>query len=631
MTRTLLAPLALLTLGCSGMDADPTLRTFEDCDQMERYMKDMALEEARYWWSFDFRGGGVFMANEMDLATAEDGESGASSYSTTNIQEQGVDEDDLMKTDGEMLYTLAGGYLVASRAWPIEDAAELGRVAIDGIPRGLYLLDDGVTVVVLSDHYEWYSDQPSPRSGDVPSRTGDYTQVTIIDVSDLAEPVVLRETYATGSFKESRRIGDRLFVVSHEDIDVDAGSGNLRESRKAIKKTSLGSWLPIIHDNVRQDADWSVDETRACDCTDVWYSDRLGGTELTHVNSLDLSDPDASFVGTAVTGRADTVYASPTAIYLGIMEYDEGGPFPSKDSELDTVIHKFDLGQAGSKPVYAATGVLEGTLSDQFALSERNGILRVATTVKPEPWDTSTWSSSVFTLEDDAEGHFVELDSAHDLAPGEEIFAARFTGRLGYLVTYEVILGDPLFTIDLSDPEDIDVAGELPVTGFSDYIHPMDENHLLTVGMDDGGDGGQWGLAVSIFDVTDLEEPFLQDRLIVDAWGSEAQSEHHAFNYFAEKDALAIPSWSYDGAGVLEVFEANVETGLSHTGSVVQEAVLAQTTYSYCANVRRSVIMEDSIWAISSAGLTATPLDAPSDEIAAVPFVGIDPCVDQAW
>ena len=143
MTRTLLAPLALLTLGCSGMDADPTLRTFEDCDQMERYMKDMALEEARYWWSFDFRGGGVMMANEMDLATAEDGESGASSYSTTNIQEQGVDEDDLMKTDGEMLYTLAGGYLVASRAWPIEDAAELGRVAIDGIPRGLYLLDDG--------------------------------------------------------------------------------------------------------------------------------------------------------------------------------------------------------------------------------------------------------------------------------------------------------------------------------------------------------------------------------------------------------------------------------------------------------------------------------------------------------
>ena len=651
MPRSLLplaSALALLGSGCAALDPDPTLRQFESCDEMESYMQDMALKEARWWWSFDFSIG--FGQSDFALATDDLGlESGggASSYSSTNLQEQGVDEDDLVKTDGSNLFSIAGRHLVISKAWPVEEAAQLSAVEIDGQPEGLYLLEDAQLVAVVSQHLAYqryvYDDEggseavgPSPLSGEEPSRQADYTQITLVDISDLSAPVVVRESYLTGAFKESRRIGDELYLVTYEDIDVTAEAGNLREARKAVRKATLESWLPLRFDNKRQsDSSWQVSESRACACTDVWYADRLGGTYITHVASLDLLDPSSDFVGTAVAGAADVVYVSPNALYVGYSEYADGGPFPSNDSELDTVLHKFDISQGQASPTYAATGILEGTLSDQFALSERDGILRVATTRKPETWDTSTWSSSVYTLAEDQAAGFDILDSADGLAPGEEIFAARFVGRMGYLVTYEVLLGDPLFTLDLTDPEDIRVAGELPVTGWSDYIHPMDEDHLLTIGMDEQADGG-WGLAVSIFDVTDLDEPFLQDREVIEAWGSEAQSEHHAFNYFPEQNVLAVPSSAYDSGtdasnSVLEVFDASVEGGLNHSGRIVQEEVIAQVDDPWCATIRRSVIMEDKIWAVGQAGLTASSVGQPGTELNAVVFEGVDPCASNSY
>lgn len=644
-----LAALGLLGTGCSALDPDPTLRQFESCDEMESYMRDMAKKEAKWWWSFDFSLG--FASQDFAMAESANDAGGvdrASSYSTTNLQEQGVDEEDLVKTDGAHLYSIAGEHLVISKAWPVEEAEQLSAVQIDGVPKGLYLLEEEQLVVVLSQHWswDWYYDYeetngelgPDPRSGEAPSRESHYAQVTLVDISDLSSPVVVRESYLTGEYRESRRIGDQLYVVAYEDLDITAEASNLRQARKAIKKATLDQWLPLRQDNRRKSVssdEWDVAEGRACDCTDVWYSDRLGGTYVTHVASLDLLDPSSDFVGTAVAGAADTIYVSPNAIYIGYSEYAEGGPFPSSDSELDTVLHKFDISSAQATPAYEATGMLEGTLSDQFALSEHEGILRVATTVKPEAWDTSTWSSSVYTVSRDQGSGLDVLDSADGLAPGEEVFAARFVGDLGYLVTYEVILGDPLFTIDMSDPADIQVRGELPVTGWSDYIHPMDEDHLLTIGMDTQDDG-TWGLAVSIFDVSDLDEPFLQDREIIEAWGSEAQTEHHAFNYFPEQKVLTVPSevWldDYETNSVLEVFDADVETGVSHAGRIVQEEILASSADPWCARVRRSVIMEDKIWAVGQAGLTASSVDQPGTELEAVVFEGVDPCMtDQGW
>ncbi|MDP6932750.1 MAG: beta-propeller domain-containing protein, partial [Myxococcota bacterium] len=595
MTRTPLlsmVALASLTTGCRAIDPDPELQPFTGCDEMSEYMAGMALDEARYSWALGFDMNVGFAQNEMALSGG-DSSGGAGSYSTTNLQEAGVDEADLVKTDGTYLYSIAGTHLLISKGWPVEEAEEVARIEIDGKPDGLYLDEDLVVVVSLIE--PWYGMSAAPRSGTDPERNESSTLVTLVDVGDASDPVVLRETYTSGSYETSRRIDDQLYVVTYQDLDITADADNLREARKTIRKAEASNWLPWRQDHVLVDADadaWDVQEGRACGCTEVYASPREGGTYLTNVLALDLSDPLSEFQGEAVVGRADTVYASPNAFYVAYSEWEEG-PFATIDPTLDTVIHKFDISEAADHPAYLASAKIDGVLSDEFALSEQNDVLRVATS------NPSSIDSAVFTLLEE-DGEFQHLDRQGNIAPGEEIYAARFVGDLGYLVTYEVMLGDPLFTLDLSDPDNIVVAGELAVTGWSDYIQPMDEDHLLTVGMDEGDDG--WRLAVSLFDVSDMEEPVLADRELVDAYGSEAQSEHHAFNYFADTQTLTIPSWTTEYDSVLEVLEATPE-GLDWVGSVPQDTVLEDQEDTWCAPVRRSVIMEEMVWAVSAAGL----------------------------
>jgi hypothetical protein len=151
----------------------------------------------------------------------------------------------------------------------------------------------------------------------------------------------------------------------------------------------------------------------------------------------------------------------------------------------------------------------------------------------------------------------------------------------------------------------------------------MDDDHLLSVGIDEDR------LAISLFDVSDISDPKLTDRELLDAWGSEAQYESHAFNYFADEDALAVPSWSTSGDPVLEVLDAQVDA-LAYKGQVRQEEVLGafDAGVRECAPIRRSVFMERFAYALSSAGITVTSLDDPTVTLAAVPYLGIDPCLD---
>ena len=624
MRRSLALLLLPLALGCKADDPDPTLETFSSCDAMERYMRDVAKLEAQDRFSWEF---GIGFA-EYSLQTAdtvsggkEDGGGGATSYSTTNLQEGEVDEDDLVKTDGTYLYALSGDTLTVSLAFPTEDAAQVSSVAIDGSPEGIYLVDDQVIAISRV-----YKGSEAPRAGVHLSRDANaFTLATVIDVSDPGAPLVVRETYASGDFQESRRIGDTLYVVTYEYLDVIDGASSLTEAKAMIKDTSADRWLPWRLDAVLSGGDWTVREGKACDCEDVSASEAETGTFLTNVLALDLSDPLSDFEGEAVVGRADAIYASSNAIYLGWSEWsDDGGVFVSVDNTVSTIIHKFDISTGEAHPAYRATAKIDGTLSGaqpQFSFSEYDGVLRVATTEVSEDW---TSSSTVWTLEE-ANGVFTELDHVGGLAPGETIYAARFVRDIGYIVTYEQQWGDPLFTLNLSDPTDLRVAGELAVTGFSSYLHPMDDGHLLAVGMDDSGTG-DWQLAVSLFDVSDLDAPTLTDRLHLNASDSESNWEHHAFNYFADKSVLAIPMTTFDGESVLSVIHATT-TDLEPYGVLDQRAVLdAVGSDAWCAPVRRSVVMDDDIWAVSEAGLSAAAITDPAALKASVAFSGADPC-----
>lgn len=633
--------LASIAVGCKARDPDPTLRAFSSCSDMERYMRRVARLEASYDWAWEFGGigGAEYALQSADkgasfdtgfAAPADDAsgdEEGAGSYSGTNLQEADVDEDDLVKTDGTYMYALSGRYLTISKAYPTEEATFLSKIEVDGSPAGIYLVDD--YVIAVSQLNSW-SSLPSPRSGAEVDRDSDYfTLATVIDVSDREAPVVVRETYASGAFEASRRIDDTLYVVTYEDLYLTEDAESLREARSMIRKAASDDFLPWRMDNVLRSSTWDVEKGAACDCTDVYASSDETGSYVTNVLALDLSDPLSEFEGEAVVGRADTVYASTQAIYVGYSEWSDGeGVFVSRDGSLDSVVHKFDISAGDKTPSYVSTAKVPGEMYSQFALSEHQGILRVATT-EVDTDDDWTASASVRTLSF-SQGEVEELDSLTGLAPEESIFAVRFIRNIGYIVTYEQTWGDPLFTIDLSDPADIRLAGELAVPGFSNYLHPMDDAHLLSVGMDQD-DSETWYLAVSIFDVSDLESPALAHRLLLDASSSEATTEHHAFNYFAAAEVLAIPSYTSDGESVLEVIHATTE-GLEPYGRVYQDEVLAESGLDlWCAPVRRSVVMDDDIWAVSEAGLTGAAILSPEETLAAVAFTGTDACDDDYY
>ena len=224
-------------------------------------------------------------------------------------------------------------------------------------------------------------------------------------------------------------------------------------------------------------------------------------------------------------------------------------------------------------------------------------------------------------LADDDEGHLREVGRVTGLGPGERIFAVRFLGEKGYVVTFEQI--DPLFTLDLSDPYFPKVIGELEVTGFSSYLHPIGDDWLLAVGMEADEEGRVIGMAVTIFDVRDFANPKLAHRHLIEddenSWSwSEALSDHHAFTY--HRGILSIPAYigGADGrfSGLL-VLEADPEEGIHELGRIDHQDLTKSDRQTW---MRRSVYIEDAIYSMSSAGVKVNSLDNPEVEIAKVPF-----------
>lgn len=616
--RTVSALLAALTLSSGCMISPDGARTFENCDELSRYMKNAGfragMASATAGLS-DIGYGGI-------LTTNFDGSDGPSvdtppvHFTDTNLQEANVDEADLLKTDGTFAYAISGGKLVISQIWPIEEAQQVAALDVDGTAVGVYL--HGQTAVVISTLEAGVD--PDPRSGVDPTNElagwhdSPAVAATVVDLADPLEPKVVRETYTTGMLRETRRIGDTLIVVATEDTGPENVDEPETDEQATFRANRALDWLPVRFDNLRtsaDDDDWETESEPACDCSRVTAPDGADESIVTAVVALDLTDPTSEFDGGGILGPAEVIYATSGSLYIANQAQGDGGTFDVA-SWAQTAVHRFGL--EGELPTYEASGSVDGVLPDRFGLSEHDGALRVAT------WTPETISSGVTAL--DATDLDV-LDVLEGLAPGEDLTAARFVGDMGYLVTYVEEKGDPLFTIDLADPTAISVGGELDLPGWSDYLHPMAEpGKLLAVGMDQEF-WGDWVLSVSIFDVSDPSQPNMRDRILLEADGSEASTEHHAFTYDPESGYLTIPSTSWNGTA-LEVVHATAESGLRHEGQLLPPDLGT----SDCQDIRRSLHLDDLAWSYSAAGLAAAPLRNPGNIQATVAFEGTNPCAE---
>ena len=234
------------------------------------------------------------------------------------------------------------------------------------------------------------------------------------------------------------------------------------------------------------------------------------------------------------------IYASKSSLYVATQRWTEQGELENgKPPRQTTALHRFDI----SDPLrarYRASGEVTGYVINQFAMSEHDGVLRVASTEFPLWWGgAQTDSESFVTTLEQRGGQLVKLGRQGGLGKGERIFGVRFIGDVGYVVTFRQV--DPLYVVDLSRPSDPVVRGELKIRGYSAYLHPLGSDLLLGLGQDATEEGRVLGTQVSTFDVSDPRRPALLRRVTLGKAWSEAEWDHHAFLYWPRATLAVLP------------------------------------------------------------------------------------------
>lgn len=605
------------------------------------------------------------------------GSNGAKQASGTNNQVAGVDEADFIKNDNEYLYVVAGGKLRIIDAWPAAEAHELSAVKLEGTPKKLFVEKN--RALVYSSVQKSGGSQPgeSPYYGYSSGEctygydcdfTGDgqSTRITVYDISDKTSPKLLRQVELSGSFINARRIGTAIHTVVHdarenfagvqyqpEDLGWCDGTSKLmamvkfealrNKNTAIIRSAPLTDWLPSVVDQ-KLDGSGQGSANLLAGC-DGFYKAPLGdGNGFITLLSLDLVDPSTLDTATIVS-RPGAVYASADALYVAVRQQANSGYgwYYGMESETQaTTIHKFSLASAPAGSAYLGSGLVKGSVLNQFSMDEWQGHLRVATTSGHTPDPNVHSTITVLKQERDL---LVETGRVDHIAPTEDIRSVRFAEDKGFVVTFKKT--DPLFVFDLTDATAPRTLGELKIPGFSTYMHMMDDTHLLTIGYDADDQGSfAWfqGVMLQIFDVSDPQHPALTHKEVIGTRGSssEALTNHLAFNYFAPMNLLAFPiTVCEDSSGGgsyglnmtfsgLMVYDVTTASGFKVKGKVAHPTDASTGGYDSngCSNwwtqasskVKRSVIMDNFVFSVSDDLIKVNDLNALSTDLVSIPI-----------
>ena len=553
--------------------------------------------------------------------------------SGTNTQVNGVDEADFVETDGQYLYVAHNGQLQIVGA----DLTVAYQTSLSGNVVGQFLAGDRLTVITQSG-YSWYG--PMVRMAWGPWWAIDpQTTVTVYDVTDRTAPTVVTQTMFDGRYQEARSVDGVVYLVLQRGLDLPAPSytdtpvtpdTSEPVDGQADLLMKPGRWEPTIT-AYRTYETWdqyvarvgdeivglslphaysvdaegnSVDLGVVAGATDIVRPHTGGAQSVLTLVSVDSSSSGSAFadsVGALVASGNNTVYMTQGAMYVGTQEYQ----YTDTGSSDNTRIDRFVI--AGTQVAWQASGVVSGTLLNQFAMEEHDGYLNVATHTNASELINGTWSTrndnGVYVL-DTAGDTLDAVGSLTGLAPGEHLYAARFVGDTAYLVTF--LQTDPLFAIDLSDPTAPTLLGELIIPGFSNYLQSVGEGLLLGIGQE--REAGSWNTNVhaTLFDVSDptklteITRQFLTENT---QWSSsDAQFDHHALLYSAEDGLLVVPVYAsgYDP-----------QTGVYRSEQLLKVMRITASGIEVLGEIRtdqsvfRTVRIGDVLYAISDSSVTA--------------------------
>ncbi len=505
----------------------------------------------------------------------------ASDYSGTNVQVEGVDEADIIKNDGEYLYQVRNNEILLVKAYPATELSVKSRIQLSESPQDIFI-DDNRLVVISNDYsgypYQYENGIVSDLKIMPPYQYRNSLIISTYDTSSKTQPIKLDTFKMEGNYISSRKIGSSIFIISSQSVYTPYEPVYYINNTRIEKPYSEIRYFPdIIHDS------------------------------YLNIARLNLNSNTDKFRQETYLTSGSNIYCSADNLYVTAVEYDPYYLNDYRTPQESTLIFKFNLDN-GIK--YSAKGVVPGTLLNQFSMDEHDGYFRIATTTNQ--WSSTDSQNAVYILNDNLD----TANSVTGIAPGEKIYSTRFLGERLYMVTFKQL--DPFFVIDLN-PQNPKVLGKLKIPGFSDYLHPYEDNYILGLGYDTAltKQGGviQGGIKLSMFDVSDVANPVEIDQVVIGTSGSssEACDNHRAFLLY--NGLLAFPANVYesDGSssyyGIFEFQGAYIysvsEQGLIYKGRITHlssEDYLKAGDYWYDSskNVRRTVIIDGNLYTISN-------------------------------
>lgn len=573
-------------------------------------------------------GGTAPMATREQAADAAAPGAAAQSFSTTNVQQAGIDEPDIVKSDGQRVFALANNKVYALDvsgerpriAGSLTLPAEMGaRDMLLAGNRLLVIADGGGGVAPAVDVP---AGAPAPeywRGG------GGGTVLFDVDVSDLAAPRIAKTVRLDASYVSARQSGGTVRLVMSSEPLAKAMAANPAAGGDVIRPARLRA-SDLIPSYTVVDANGTSATSRPLvGCRDISRATEKTELGMVTIVTLDLGRGVEPVDTDAVMARANTVMASADHVYVAVDRAQETADSWSQVTD----IHVFDASQAGTTS-YSASGTVGGSLLNQFSMSEFEGRLRVATTSFTTPKVSTPTAASGVVAPDvvvdgrpNSESAVTVLERQGDrmgqigrvggLGKGEQIYAVRFVGSVGYVVTFRQT--DPLYTVDLANPAAPKVVGELKIPGYSAYLHPVDATTLIGVGQNATDQGQRTGLQVGLFDVSNPASPRRTATWTMPNTGSESEYDHHAFLWWPQTRSLVLPVSSQmvafdEMGGGRTVPPAPTAVALRVTPEgIARTGVIRHPQSSDYVQIRRSLVVGDDLLTMSDAGVAVTSVD----------------------
>ena len=555
---------------------------------------DMAMDETAEEPASEPADGGT---NGSVPGGAMGGDDQDSGFTGTNVQVAGVDEPDLVKTDGRRILTVSENVLslidITSGAPALSDQLRLptgwGHELFFRGDRALLFTNSGswgtpMPVDVFADdglvdaEAEFATGSLPPGDAIWPGADGRPTaEIIEIDLSDPSELRIVASMQIEGQYLSARAIDDhvRLAVTSVPDHlpwlfpQTPAGEQRALEANRAtIDESTIDDWLP------QYELTGPDGTTRGSllECSAVHHPAEFAGLDIVSVIDLDLGQglqsADEAVDAVGVLAGGQTVASSMDRFYVATTKWVPPG---SGDASVDddqlrqwsedyvTELHAFAIAP-GEPTTYVGSGSVPGTLLDQFSLDEHEGDLRVVHT-DGSPWSQDDLSETFLTVLREDRDELVEIGSVGGLGRGEQLYSARLMGDVGFAVTFRQI--DPFYVLDLSDPTNPRVAGELKIPGFSTYLHPLGDDLVLGVGQDALDTGQVTGLKLSLFDVSDPVSPQEVSVWTLPNAYSPVESDHRAFQIWDSTAIVPVQSWNgaHDGVILFDLTDGIIEIG----------------------------------------------------------------------